>query len=157
LRAFAENARLSTDDCPVVVFIGPRLNYTPHVPPYGRLLGLLNRFDLNLDNFPEFIRPERGDSAAKFANDLKKFIRARDQYLRGLIDETEGRNDEALNKFLESAQSEHFTLAYARCLTLATQYLKENPGKARLILEQLDKAQPNRPVARQLLNRLPRN
>ncbi|MCI0539940.1 MAG: fused MFS/spermidine synthase [Verrucomicrobiales bacterium] len=155
LRRFADESAIGTDDHPVVVFAGPRLNYQRQIPPYVRLLALLNRFHSDSDSLLVSSPAGLPITDGRFAEDLKQFRAARDLYLRGLMDEAEGRSDKALEKFLESAaESEHFTMAYARCLTLATQQIKENPAGARTILERLDKAQPNRPVARQLLDRL---
>jgi spermidine synthase len=155
LRAFANFSEISTDDHPLVVFRGPRLNYRRPISPFGRLAALLSRFESNPDPLLASSAAFIGTRERRFAEELKGFIAARDRYLAGLIDEAQSRPTQALEKFLESvAASEQFTMAYARCLTLATQQMKDNPAGARSILERLEKAQPNRPVARQLLDRL---
>ena len=80
---------------------------------------------------------------------------ARDVYLRGLLAESEGKLGEAVEAFVESARvSPNFSTGYAHCLTLAMQEANSNPRAARALLERLVEAQPQRPVAQQLLDRL---
>ena len=82
-------------------------------------------------------------------------MRARDVYLRGLIDQSEGRPADAINAFVESARlSPDFTSGYAQCLTMASLEAKANPEKARALLRRLVEAQPSRPVAAEMLKRL---
>jgi hypothetical protein len=76
--------------------------------------------------------------------------------LTGLIAETEGRSTQAVDAFVESARlSEDFTSGYAQCLTLASLQAKTKPEEARRLLQRLVEAQPSRPVAREMLERLP--
>ncbi|MGZ8940234.1 MAG: hypothetical protein ACXW32_13585, partial [Limisphaerales bacterium] len=82
------------------------------------------------------------------------FVEARDVYLRGLDQES---NDfgAALNAYIESARiSEDFTAGYAQALGIATGLARERPEQSRAILERLAEARPERPVARELLERL---
>ena len=92
----------------------------------------------------------------QFAARLRAYFAARDKYINGLIAETENHPDEAIDAFVESARlSEDFTPGYAQCLSLASVQARSNPAGARRLLERLIEAQPGRPVAREMLNRLP--
>jgi spermidine synthase len=155
LRAYASDAAVNADDRPVVVFEAPRLNYRHPSPPHGRLLALLDRFQSASDSQPADAAAVPVAEGDRFARDLAAFRQARDVYLRGLVDEVEGRSAAAEGKFLESAAlSGHFTAGYARCLSMAAQRIKSAPAGARALLERLEKARPDRPVARQLLDRM---
>lgn len=132
LRNFAGNAPINTDDRQIVTYGAPRFSYQRRPTSYGRLLALLE--------------------IAKPRND---FIRARNVYLYGLVDETEGRMEQAIDRYIESARiSADFTLGYARCLTLVALQAKDRPGEARALLERLAEAQPGQAVAREMLERL---
>jgi spermidine synthase len=151
LRAFAANAPLNTDDQPWVTFGAPRFAYQKNATPYGRLLSLLHRGITSHDE----VLGLNSDSD-QFTSRLTKYIRARDVYLTGLIAETEGRSTQAVDAFVESARlSEDFTSGYAQCLTLASLQAKTKPEEARRLLQRLVEAQPSRPVAREMLERLP--
>jgi hypothetical protein len=90
-----------------------------------------------------------------FADSLRGYLGARDEYLAGLIHEAEGRREQAIDAFIASAgQSREFTSGYARCLTLAGLLASAQPAAARELLERLVAAQPAIPVARQMLDRL---
>ena len=80
---------------------------------------------------------------------------ARDVYFHGLIAEAEGRPTQAIDLFVESARlSEDFTSGYGQCLTYASLRARTEPEAARALLQRLVDAQPSRPVARQMLERL---
>jgi hypothetical protein len=101
---------------------------------------------LNLDN---------GAEGKKFAAQLERYYKARQVYLQGLIEQTEGRMDEALNRFVESARlSEDFTLGSAQVISVASLLVQAKPVEAKALLERLAAAQPSNPVAQQLLQRL---
>jgi len=86
---------------------------------------------------------------------LNSFMAARNVFLSGLIDEAEGRVDAAFARYVESARiSADFTAGYARVITAATADANANPSRSRKLLEQLVEAQPSRPVAKQLLEKL---
>ena len=62
---------------------------------------------------------------------------------------------QAIDLFVESARlSEDFTPGYAQCLTLASLWARTKPAEARELLQRLAEAQPARPVAREMLERL---
>jgi spermidine synthase len=153
LRRFSDGAELNTDDHPVVIFGAPRFTYQHNPPAYGRLLGLL---DEQAADFDELIQGEKTEEVTRLRRQLSEFVKARDVYLRGLVAETEDRLSEAVDAYVESARlSPAFSTGYARCLTIAMQQSGSNPRAARALLQRLVEAQPARPVARQLLERLP--
>jgi spermidine synthase len=142
LDAFARGARINTDDNSAVLFGAPEFTYRNDAAPYATLTTLL-----------EFTNAA---SVLGFdSNALKTFIEARNVFLHGLIDEAEGRTDAAFARYVESARiSPDFTAGYARVITAATADASANPARSRKLLEQLIEAQPSRPVAKQLLERL---
>lgn len=153
LRTFSDGAEINTDDHPVVVFGAPRFVYQRTAPAYGRLFTLLDKQSANFD---ELIRGDKADEVTRLRRQLAEFVKARDVYLRGLVAETENRFSEAVDAYVESARiSPAFSTGYARCLTIAMQQSGSDPTAARALLQRLVDAQPERPVARQLLDRLP--
>lgn len=151
LRDFSGGAPLNTDNRPVVVFAAPRFSYLRQASPYGRLLTLLDRFP---PDAREWVAESAEGDDAPFLERLRRFLRARDVYLRGLVAEVEGRTGEALDAFVESARlSPDFTTGYAHCLTLASQLAPSDPAAASKLLQRLIEARPERGVARQLLER----
>ena len=67
----------------------------------------------------------------------------------------EGKQAAAIDRFIDSARlSKDFTRGYAQCLSLVSVLMKSNPAEAKTLLRRMDEAQPSRPVARQLLQRL---
>ena len=152
LRAFAGDAPLNTDDDPRVTFGAPRFVYQKAATPYGRLLRLLK---LGVPDPHEVLELDSGDDADRFAARLIQYQNARDVYLRGLVEEAEGRETKAIDLFVESARlSEDFTMGYAQCLTLASVWAPTKPAEARVLLERLVEARPLRPVAKEMLERL---
>ena len=84
-----------------------------------------------------------------------EFIQARDVYLKGLAGEGSADLGEAIAAYIASARiSPDFTAGYAQALAIATSMARNKPEMAAAILEQLAEAQPDRPVARELLERL---
>jgi cytochrome c-type biogenesis protein CcmH/NrfG len=84
-----------------------------------------------------------------------RYLAARNVYLRGLVHDTEQRRDEAVQAYIESARvSPDFTTGYAQALSMASVLAGSDPARARRILEGLIEAQPERPVARDVLRRL---
>jgi spermidine synthase len=144
LRALAHGARINTDDNSALLFGAPRFAYLNDASAYGRLLPFL---ELRLTNMVTILGFE---SPA-----LTGFILARNTFLHGLIGESQGRLDNACDHYIESARlSEDFTAGYARVLTIASAEARSNPQKSRALLQRLAEAQPSRPVAKQLLDKL---
>jgi spermidine synthase len=132
LRKIAGNAAINTDDHQIVTYAAPRFAYQRHATPYGRLLTILE------------LEPPPND-----------FLKARNVYLHGLVYETEGRVDQAIEAYIESARiSDQFTMGYSRCISLAAARVKDRPEAARGLLERLAEAKPNQKIARDLLQRL---
>jgi len=152
LQAFAGNAPLNTDDQPRIIFGAPRFTYQKNANSYARLLSLLEH---RVANVSDVLRLGPDPEASQFAKRIQDYSSARDVYLKGLVDETEGRPEKAVDAFIESARlSEDFTPGYAQCLTIASLEGKSNPEKARSLLQRLIAAQPSRPVAAEMLKRL---
>ena len=150
LQKYAGDGPLNTDDQPRVTFGAPRFVYQRNATSYGRLVKLLEFVDADSQTI---FKP--GGSANALPERLRHYWRARDVYLRGLIADAKGMRVEAVDDFVESAQlSDDFTAGYAQCLTLAALKAKENPDAAKTLLRRLVAAQPSRPIARQMLQRL---
>jgi spermidine synthase len=152
LWTFAADAPSNTDDLPRVTFDAPRFTYRKDALPYGRLLALLKLG--NPDAHHTLMRRDNLQTAA-FHERLARYWRARDVYLQALIADAGGKHSQAIDNFVESARlSDDFTPGYAQCLTIASLEAKSNPAKAEALLQRLIAAQPSRPVAREMLNRL---
>jgi spermidine synthase len=140
---------LNTDEKPIVLFKAPYVTFRERDDPAARLLELLDRFAQSSSTPPIALGNEQ------FIPRLAAYIRARDVYLRGLIREEKGDIAAAVDFYVKSAKlSPEFTSGYAQALGIATSYARRNPQMARSILERLIEAQPDRPVARQLLEKL---
>jgi spermidine synthase len=150
LRSFAAGAPLNTDDDPRVTFGAPRLTYQKQAHPEARLRTWLQ---LGVTDWISALGLPA--EAAPFAQRLSAYARARDVYLRGLVQDEAGDAVGAMDSYVESARlSEDFTAGYAQCLSLASLQSKSNPAATRRLLERLIAAQPGRPVAREMLERL---
>lgn len=147
LGMFAGAGAINTDAHPVVMFEAPRLAFQKRDDPAGRLIALLQELNEERLSLP-VDEPGLGRRVAAF-------IEARDSCLRGLRLEGEAKLSEAGERYLESARaSADFTPAYAHGIALATAVSKTDAKLAAKILEGLDAAQPQVPVAGQLLKRL---
>lgn len=148
LRGFAANAPVNSDNMPRVVFEAPRFVYRRDAAPYETLAALLK-------SAREHPVAAGHVADTNLAMDLVGYWKARGLYLDGLIHEVEGREDQAVNAFLESARvSSKFTLGYARCITLASVQAQANPEKSRRLLERLVEAQPQQRLAKDMLEGL---
>ncbi|MGZ8919629.1 MAG: spermidine synthase, partial [Limisphaerales bacterium] len=142
----AAAAEINTDLNPTLVFRAPALTFRKRNDPGERLLALMRE----MKSDPAVLLKDEGGFARRVGN----FVEARDVYLRGLDQES---NDfgAALNAYIESARiSEDFTAGSAQALGIATGLARERPEQSRAILERLAEARPERPVARELLERL---
>ncbi len=143
---------LNTDDRPVVLFQSPYLTFRRHDDPGERLLQLLSRYS------PGDAVPKLAGADNEFLRRLGDFDRARDLFLAALMKEERGGLSEAVDLYVETARiSAEFTSGYAQALGIATTLAQRNPTAAAAILEKLAEARPERPVARQLLDRLRSN
>lgn len=145
LRTFAGAGRINTDFFPIVMFEAPAFSYRHNAPSHERLMAFLREIGS--------AKPSIADT--NLALRVTSYIRARDIYLNSLVAESQNDRARAIDGYVESARiSEDFTLGYAQCLAIATAESKSNPAFAREILERLAQAQPGRPVAREMLERL---
>ena len=152
LRHFANGAPICTDDNPCVTFMAPRLTYQRGAKPYASLFALLAAAKPDTSVALHF-----SDSAgeAEFARQVSNYIAARNVYLRGLVLDLEERRDDAIAAYIESARlSPEFTSGYAQCLTIASVIAGSAPARAKKILERLVEVRPERPVAKEMLERL---
>jgi spermidine synthase len=150
LKSFSKAAPLNTDNHPRVTYEAPHFSYRKQTTPYGRMLALL---ELRSGAGPNLREDSPEDRA--FRERLKQYLRARDLYLSGLVLEVEGNLPGAIDAYVASAQaSEEFTTGYAHSLTIASVFARSEPEKARELLHRLIEAQPARPVARDMLQRL---
>ncbi len=148
LREFSNGARENTDDRPVVLFGAPRVALRREADPSALLRRLLDIRRPPVDRLGVI-------SGEPWKGRLDDFRSARDLYLRGLIADSAGRNSEAEELFIESARvSPDFSSAYAQILTRATSLMRANPSASRRLLQALERVRPERPVARELLNRM---
>lgn len=140
----------SSDDRPRVSFLAPMAEASRAGAPYGLLFRVLEWVSSPADD-------SIGTPGAVGSDGLRlrACLAARNQYLRGLRLEAEARPADALAACVESARlSADFTTGYAYVLTLAVQMSKDQPATARQWLERLAEVRPERPVARELLERL---
>ncbi len=91
LRAFAGEAPIARDDLPLVVYRAPLFTAKRDSVPHGRLLAWIERVGTARPD--GLIPPNEADRAALVAR-TRRFIEARDGYLRGLVlaDEGDGRS-----------------------------------------------------------------
>lgn len=152
LRSFAADAPLNSDDFPRVMFGAPHFAHLKNGNSYGRLLALLK---IEFPDPGKTLGLKGGPEAGAFSARLKTYFAARAVYVEGLVAQVEGRPDAALNAFVESARlSPDFTPGYAHALSVASLLARSRPEEARALLERLAAAQPSRPVAREMLQRL---
>jgi spermidine synthase len=142
---FRTDLPLNTDWNPTLLFRAPAITFKKNDNPSDRLFTLLS----------EFQQPPKqlfANSNSTFATELRKFIEARDLYLRGLQYELNKNIHAALDSYIASARlSRQFTAGYAQALTIASSLGRTNPAERERILRALIEAQPAIPVAGQLL------
>lgn len=148
LRGYALGAALNTDDRPFLLFLTPR-TLGPAAP---RGQALLSEWMALPRPVPESL--SAGQPVA-WRDRLRVYFEARDAHLRALIDEAEGRPEEAERGFLRSVSlSADFTPGYAQLISRASLRARTDPDGARRLLDQLTQARPERRVARDLKARL---
>ena len=151
LAGFAGPGPLNTDDRPIVAFEAPRLAYVGGETPGDRLLSLIALMhpapDGILDN---------GTAAAQ--QRLSAYWQARNRYLALGVHTMQGPGPQNViaelgPQLLEVVRiSGDFDSAYGPVLAMAQQLSGTDPDAARQLLGNLDRANPARPEARQLLN-----
>ena len=148
LRRFSDGAPMNTDDDERVTFLAPRAAYQQSAKPYSSLLALMA-------GTRAAAPAHLAENDAAFARRFTRYLNARNVYLRGLIDSAENREQEAVAAYIESARiSPDFTAGYAQCLSIVSIIANPDPARAKRILNDLIAAQPERPVAREMLDRM---
>ncbi len=149
LRGFSHMAPVNTDENQRVTFMAPKLSYRQNAKAHASLFALLRASTPDVKQVLHL-----PDAEISFASRISAYMAARDVYLRGLVLYSEDHED-AINAYLESARlSKDFTAGYAHCLSIASVLANSEPARAKEILEKLIEAQPERPVAREMLQRL---
>lgn len=152
LAAWADGAPVNRDAHPVLSFLAPTWTVDlrrPAFDPVRDWLALPSMGEGEAQKLLGTADSERTTAA------LAAYWRAGRVWMAGLVAEAEGRPEKALQFWLESVRmSADFNRAYARCLTLATRWAREQPQQARQLLQTLDRLRPQQPVARRLLERL---
>jgi spermidine synthase len=152
---FRSPGEVNTDAKPIVIFRAPAVTFQRADDPAERLIHLVESPSSRLLRFsrlpPDFSHAHLGET--DLLAEIPKFILARNVYLHGLFREARGENP--LREFIESARiSSFFTAGYAQAIARATALARTDPPSAEAVLKALVDAQPDRPVARDLLNRL---
>jgi len=152
LSAFAADAPLNTDDRPFVTFRAPRFAYAGQTPPWRTLSALLKSARPD----PAEILEQASSAAARIDVDLLgRFLNARDRFLAGSIAMAEGRTDEALAAWIDSARiSQDFATGAESALDDARRRMTADPARARATLAELVRILPRRQDIRDLLNTL---
>jgi spermidine synthase len=136
-----------SDDRQAINWLAARRDRPERLRPEATLFELLSRPASD----PEVLLVEPGELGPR----LRAYVAARNRYLEGLRLEAAGDPMAARAAFVESARlSADFTTGYAHAVTLAVQISADQPAEARRLLEGLAAARPERPVARELLQRL---
>jgi len=152
LRAFAAQAPVATDNLPLVSFTAPRVAARPGLTGGALLLRFLERCRAA----PKDILEQSSSEALRsFEAHLGDYFAARDVYLRGLMEEGEGRLQPAIELYLESARrSLFFTPAYARCVGIVQMLSATDRAAAKKLFDRLEQAQPEQPLGRKMLGPL---
>lgn len=152
LETIAGDAPLNTDNLPRVMYINPGFSRRTDFTPYGRLDSLL---DL-CKHEPAELAGNGEDSASRdYRENLGKVLEARDLFLRGALADAKGNGNDAIAFYLRSAAvTEHFTVGYAKCLTLAIAQREKHPDWAKGMLHKLAELRPDIEDAPALLHEI---
>ena len=147
LEQFSQSAPLNTDDNQYVASRAPLIRLGNPAPSILKtILRLQAQAASSLaDNLPP------GNLRRK----MRDWFPSRDLYLLGLADEWAGNQTEAVPKFLQSLSvNKDFTASYAKCISIASQSLQNNPDFSRWLLSQLARLKPEESLAQKMLDRL---
>ncbi len=103
LQQYAGNAPINTDDFPRLIFDAPNYSYKRHVSSYATLTNLLAGIPISLPNLLE-------PATTEFKESLRAYLSARNEYLKGLIQESEGQLDEVVDRYIASSRLNSRTL-----------------------------------------------
>jgi spermidine synthase len=154
LAAFAGTAPLNTDDRPIVAYRAPSITYLPSSTPRERLLELLSALEIS----PQDILADEQNST--WSNRLAAYWTARNRFIEA------GRNVRPTRDVREMlAQvkqplldvlhaSPDFRPAYDPLVRMAAALAGTDGDEARALLSELQRLQPDRPEAAQLLSEI---
>jgi len=154
LRRLAGDAVPNTDDRPVVAYSAPRATYAPEASPRERLFALLAAVSVAPS---ELLSPA---SDSREARRLGAYVAARNRFLAaGRNVHAAARVEDMLAQVREPLlsvlrTSPDFRPAYDPLLSMAAALARSNVSEARALLAELDRIQPARTEASQLLRSL---
>jgi len=152
LAAFAGPGSINSDDLPAVAFDAARIAYASSEPPGIRVVQLIHA----MHPIPSDVLGAQGDSAQ--GRRLADYWRARDRFLEIGVQmprrmDTSSFIAQIAPQLIEVAgMSADFDAAYGPVLAMAQAMERTDPVQARRLLEQLDRANPARHEARNLLD-----
>jgi spermidine synthase len=157
LATFAGDAPINQDDYPYVIFQAPRFAYSQQEPAQTRLLELVDRFKPNTE---EVLALETTQGIAESHQRLERYWQARNAFLH--LGVGVPRTGDALQLFnriggplLELVRiSPDFDAAYNPLLGMARKLSTQDINATKAILLALADANPQRPEAGRLLERL---
>jgi spermidine synthase len=154
LSRFAGDAPLNTDDHPIVAYRAPRITYVPDSRPRDRLTALLRQVDISPD---ELVAAPRD---AVWTSRLAAYWTARNRFLEAGRDV---RPTSDVRRMLAQVREPLFAIlrispdfrpAYDPLVRMASALGRIDAAAARVLLTELQQAQPSRPEAAQSLRDL---
>ncbi|MEM7083031.1 MAG: fused MFS/spermidine synthase [Pseudomonadota bacterium] len=145
---------LNTDNRPILSYAGPQFTYNRKSQPYGRMMALIDRYE---EPSTRLFSDEVSNRSA-FLPRFHRYLKARNQYLRGLQRHVEIGQEAAIPLYLDAARlsPDHETVI-AQLFGLATRLANTSPNEARALVDELVQIRPDleplRSLQEQLQNR----
>jgi len=153
LREFAGDAPLNTDDRPVVVYRAPRATYAAITRPMDRLAELLAAVSVRPDEVIATVSPDESSRLAAYWAARDRFIAlGRDVTPVADVRQMLAQVQAPLLQVLRL--SPDFRPAYDPLLQMGAALARIDRPAAVALLNELDRLQPERDDAREVLNRL---
>ncbi len=150
LTAFAGDATPNSDDRPIVAYRAPRITYAPDSRPRDRLLTLMEELTLEPGDLLERVDIAAGTRLAAYWQARNRFLEAgRNVQLRADAGEMLEQVREPLLAVLRI--SPDFRPAYDPLLAMARELGDADDGGVRALLAELQRLQPSRPEAADVL------
>ena len=151
LTRYADDARMSTDDRPAILYSAPYHTAKRHLRSSEVLLEYLKETESDRARLAQSVT----GASQTLVGQVQAFLEARDLYLCGLVEEGDGNLTSAIDLYLAGAQrSLYFTAAYARCVTIIQVMARADRGQALELFRRLEAAQPAQPLGKQILGPL---
>ncbi len=150
---FSKDAKINTDNHPVVSFQAPHFVYSSEEPADTRLLRLIDSFSDGDNLFRYF-------GAEEFQAELERYRQARDEFIRVGVAHPPGSDLSAWAKQVTPellkivSNSKQFTPAYRTLLGAAQSVAERDPRLAYAMLMSLENVAPEFSEARQLAQRI---